>query len=188
MTRPAAMPGGRVDAKVGALLTSMQRGGRITADCGGGFRLAADGARASGEPAKRVSAGLVETCLAQDWLERSGDDLVLSQAGLAWLRRAAADGDPFRQQHQLRTAGEREIDGTRRPVLLNGAESPLGWLKNRKDRNWPVSDLRPSIRGRRALACRLLVRASEPARDVELVGARSRRAAAPVRAIECRAA
>jgi len=47
----------------------------------------------------------------------------------------ASDGDSFRQQHQLRTIAEREVDGVRRPVLVNDAESPLGWLKSRKDRN-----------------------------------------------------
>jgi hypothetical protein len=31
--------------------------------------------------------------------------------------------------------GNREIDGARRPVLVNEVESPLGWLKSRKDRN-----------------------------------------------------
>jgi len=45
------------------------------------------------------------------------------------------DGDSFRQQHQLRAIAEREVDGVRRPVLVNEAESPLGWLKSRKDRN-----------------------------------------------------
>jgi len=43
--------------------------------------------------------------------------------------------DAFRQQHQLRSIGEREINGARRPVVVNDAESPLGWLKSRKDRN-----------------------------------------------------
>lgn len=45
------------------------------------------------------------------------------------------DGDSFRQQHQRRAIAEREVDGVRRPVLVNDAESPLGWLKSRKDRN-----------------------------------------------------
>jgi hypothetical protein len=57
------------------------------------------------------------------------------ESGRAWLRRSAAEGDAFRAQHQVRAGCEREIDGTRRPVLLNEAESPLGWLKSRKDRN-----------------------------------------------------
>jgi hypothetical protein len=43
--------------------------------------------------------------------------------------------DAFREQHQLRAVSEREIDGARRPVVVNDAESPLGWLKSRKDRN-----------------------------------------------------
>jgi len=43
--------------------------------------------------------------------------------------------DAFREQHQLRTIGQTEINGARRPVVVNEAESPLGWLKSRKDRN-----------------------------------------------------
>lgn len=43
--------------------------------------------------------------------------------------------EAFRAQHQIRRVGETDIDGARRPVLLNEAESPLGWLKSRKDRN-----------------------------------------------------
>jgi len=43
--------------------------------------------------------------------------------------------DVFREHHQLRTIGQTEIDGARRPLVVNDAESPLGWLKSRKDRN-----------------------------------------------------
>ena len=43
--------------------------------------------------------------------------------------------DAFREQHQLRAISEREVDGARRPVVVNDAESPLGWLKSRKDRS-----------------------------------------------------
>ena len=50
-------------------------------------------------------------------------------------KREAPDPDRFREQHQLRSINETEIDGARRPVLVNEAESPLGWLKSRKDRN-----------------------------------------------------
>ena len=78
---------------------------------------------------------MVERCLAQDWLERRGGEILLSEAGRAWLRRAASTGDAFREQHQLRTTEDKQIDGTRRAVLVNEAESPLGWLKSRKDRN-----------------------------------------------------
>lgn len=78
---------------------------------------------------------LVEFCLRQDWLERRGGDLVLSQAGRARLRRSETGGDPFREQHQLRAVTLKEIDGIRRPMPVNEAESPLGWLKSRKSRS-----------------------------------------------------
>lgn len=48
---------------------------------------------------------------------------------------APEDAERFRQQHQRQSLGEREVNGTRRAVLLNETESPLGWLRNRKDRN-----------------------------------------------------
>lgn len=50
-------------------------------------------------------------------------------------RTETLDPDRFRQQHQLRSISEREVNGARRPVLVNDTESPLGWLKNRKDRH-----------------------------------------------------
>jgi hypothetical protein len=55
----------------------------------------------------RVPKRLVEFCLRQDWLEQSGGDLVLSQAGCARLRRSQTEGDPIRGQHQLRAQGGR---------------------------------------------------------------------------------
>lgn len=104
-------------------------------DGAGGFRLTEDTAGAPTAPATAIAAELVEACPAQDWLERHGERLRLSHVGRACLRRSLAEGDAFRAQHQVRVSSEREIDGTRRPVLLNEAESPLGWLKSRKGRN-----------------------------------------------------
>jgi len=48
-----------------------------------------------------------------------------------WLPSPDADNDVFRQQHQLRTTGKREINAACRSVLMNDGESPLGWLKSR---------------------------------------------------------
>jgi hypothetical protein len=93
----------------------------------------------------RVPKRLVEFCLRQDWLEQSGGDLVLSQAGRARLRRSQTEGDPIRGQHQLRAVTLKEIDGTRRPMLVNEAESPLGWLKSRKSRSGRPLIFRSSI-------------------------------------------
>jgi Domain of unknown function (DUF6456) len=82
----------------------------------------------------RVPNTLVELCLRQDWLQPVGGDLVLSSAGRARFHRAEADGDVFLAQHQLRSVRLAELEGLRRPVLVNEAESPLGWLKSRKSR------------------------------------------------------
>ena len=57
------------------------------------------------------------------------------EARLLEDRRSDDEGDAFRGQHQLRTVSDREVDGARHRVLVNEAESPLGWLKSRKDRN-----------------------------------------------------
>lgn len=121
--------------EIRALLSRLAEGGELKPDGAGSFLLTESAAAAPTAPAKAIAAKLVEACLAQDWLERHGERLRLSHVGRAWLRRSAAEGDAFRAQHQVRAGGEREIDGTRRPVLLNEAESPLGWLKSRKDRN-----------------------------------------------------
>jgi hypothetical protein len=83
----------------------------------------------------RAPKDLVAFCLRQDWLEKSGDHLVLSETGWAMLRRGESDGDAFREQHQIRTVQVRGVDGTARPVLINDTESPLGWLKSRKGRD-----------------------------------------------------
>jgi hypothetical protein len=106
---------------------------------GGGFVLL-DGPTLQAEtdrcgPGLSVPGTVVQHCLKQDWLERRGQDLVVSEAGRAWLRRLEGSGDVFREQHQLRTTTDMEINGTRHQVLVNEAESPLGWLKSRKDRN-----------------------------------------------------
>jgi hypothetical protein len=50
-------------------------------------------------------------------------------------RDSKVDQDAFRQQHQRWQTQQREVDGVRRAVLVNEGESPLGWLKSRKDRN-----------------------------------------------------
>ena len=72
------------------------------------------------------------------------------------------------EQHQLRTIGEREVNGARRPVVVNETESPLGWLKSRKDRNGKPLITDHNKAGERA--CRLLVCPSQPASDLDLVG------------------
>jgi hypothetical protein len=121
-----------------ALLAALAEGASLTPDGAGAFILAwpEGDTRPAPAPREAASAELVAACLVQDWLEWERGRLVLSHAGRAFLRRrAAGTEDPFRAQHQLRAEGVREIAGGRRRVLLNDAESPLGWLKSRRDRN-----------------------------------------------------
>jgi hypothetical protein len=121
--------------EIHALLTRLAHGATLRRAGPRDFVLVEDGVISPAPPGKTVAPALVAACRLQDWLERDGDLIRLSHAGRAWLRRCAAEGDAFRAQHQLRGPAEREIDGTRRPVLVNEAESPLGWLRSRKDRN-----------------------------------------------------
>jgi uncharacterized protein DUF6456 len=116
------------------MLVRLSAGGFIGRDAEGGFRLVEDGAAPHGASIA-VARGMVETCLAEDWLERRGDRFVLSEAARSRLRRSGTDADAFRQQHQVRVVSDREINGVRRQVTVNEAESPLGWLRSRKGRN-----------------------------------------------------
>jgi Domain of unknown function (DUF6456) len=123
----------RQAAEIRRLLTRLASGAFIEPDGEGGFRLADDVPRGA---AVRVGRRLVEACLAGDWLAWQGRRLVLTDVGLSRLRRGQAEGeDAFRAQHQLRTTAQREVGGVRRPVTVNDGESPLGWLRSRKDRN-----------------------------------------------------
>lgn len=91
---------------------------------------------------KRVAAppDLLMALISADVLTRRDDDaLILTQAGRAWLRRALAESDAFRVQHQVRThETRRDADDPASPpvtVLVDLTESPLAWLARRKRRN-----------------------------------------------------
>jgi hypothetical protein len=132
MTRPRARTKPeqlKFGSEMRRLLARLAQGGSIGRDADGAFRLE------DGEKATPLSRRIVEACLGEDWLEWQDKRLVLSKAGRARLRRTAAESDVFRQQHHLRATSPREINGVRRQVTVNDAESPLGWLKSRKDRN-----------------------------------------------------
>jgi hypothetical protein len=133
MMRNARDPEGEGSAR--RLLTRLNADGCVLRNVNGCYRLLSQGAAPSMRQDVPVQGRLVTLCLQRDWLERKDQDLVLSAAGRAWLRRCEAGGDAFREQHQVRTTQLKEVEGTRRPVLLNETESPLGWLKSRKDRN-----------------------------------------------------
>lgn len=72
-----------------------------------------------------LSRGLIETSADVGWK--------ISGAGKSWLRRALSSEDAFRAQHteiELRIV---ENDSERSRVRVNVAESPLAWLRRRKD-------------------------------------------------------
>ncbi len=85
-------------------------------------------------PLLKVETEKVTALLSRDWVRQADDKVVLSPAGAAWLRRQQAGADAFRAQHQMQTTVQRKIAGVKRPVTINEGESPLGWLRRRKDR------------------------------------------------------
>ncbi len=82
-----------------------------------------------------LSGELADAFRRRGWLEEEGETLRLSDMGRAWLCRRTAETDPFLQQHQERVETTREVAGTHQPVVVNETESPLGWLRRRKDKN-----------------------------------------------------
>lgn len=87
----------------------------------------------SGEPMARFPEAVAEFALRHGWIEKHGQALRLSHAGGAWLRRQMADGDPYREQHQERR--ETIVSSRGQRVTVDDTESPLGWLRRRKDRS-----------------------------------------------------
>ena len=72
-----------------------------------------------------LSEGLVEKAAPAGWR--------VSQAGKAWLRRALSAGDAFQTQHRTLAQRKFEKDGKFQQLTVNLAESPLAWLRRRKD-------------------------------------------------------
>ena len=86
------------------------------------------------KPVARLKAELIGAFRDRDWLESAGDGrLSLSQAGLMWYRRSTSP-DPFQDQHRDRVRRNVESgSGGNHVVEINRAESPLAWLRARKD-------------------------------------------------------
>ncbi|MCF3638616.1 DUF6456 domain-containing protein [Rhizobium sp. TRM95111] len=86
-------------------------------------------------PATTVSAGLVDAALRLGLARRDGDRLMPSDETRRFLKRRLVSGEDFRAQHgALEERTIAEPDGTRRRVLADVAESPLGALSRLKDR------------------------------------------------------
>jgi hypothetical protein len=78
---------------------------------------------------------MVHAFCARGWLSKRGttpETYALADAGLFWLRRQNAEGQPFAEQHQiLATKLVKDDAGVIRKVTVDEGESPLGWLRHR---------------------------------------------------------
>ena len=84
-----------------------------------------------------VSSATVSQAASLGLIDTAAGVPAITAAGKAWLRRRLADGDPFQAQH--RDLHQRVLTTPKgRPkqsALVNEAESPLAWLRRRKDRD-----------------------------------------------------
>jgi hypothetical protein len=84
---------------------------------------------------RRISSDLVLALSRRQLIASDDGGFVLSETGRAFLRRKLARTDAFQQQHQQRAIETTEIEGVRKPALVDETESPLGWLRRRKDKS-----------------------------------------------------
>jgi hypothetical protein len=87
----------------------------------------------AGKRARRaVGAAVVSFMRARDWLREEGGVLVASEAGRAWLSRSQAGEVDFAAQHRvLNTRLIKDDRGRDCYVVVNAAESPIGFLRQR---------------------------------------------------------
>jgi len=103
-------------------------------NCGNTFILTQEWSSGS-KKARRIGREMVSALSRRQLIAPDDGGFVLSETGRAFLRRKLARTDEFRQQHQQRAVETAEIEGVRKPALVDEAESPLGWLRRRKDKS-----------------------------------------------------
>jgi Domain of unknown function (DUF6456) len=82
-----------------------------------------------------VASAIVAEFKKRGWLIAQGaqpESYALGDAGLGWWRRSIAAEDPFAAQHRVLAAVKMKTEDGERRVLVNEAESPLGWLRQHK--------------------------------------------------------
>lgn len=88
-----------------------------------------------------VPASVLEKFGAAELLEINADRAHLSLVGQSFAKRLRAQsesgavGESFAAQHQVRRNEVREVSGKKQTVTVNKAESPLWWLRARKDKS-----------------------------------------------------
>jgi len=89
----------------------------------------------------RFPAGLADTLLRHDlvtWQATGGRGqrrLVMSAPGAAWIARAGSGEAGFREQHGAMSEVVIAMEGGRERVRIDLDESPLDWLRRRRDRD-----------------------------------------------------
>lgn len=116
--------GRRIRARV---LAAMQVSGTRLVNAAGRYELTRSGA--SG-PLMIVEAAVVSDMLSSGLLARSNAGLVAASTAQAWLARHDRPEEPWRAQHMSISAA---ADESGRPVLVVDDESPIAWLRKRRD-------------------------------------------------------
>ncbi len=98
------------------------------------YRVSLRGAGRERSCSRSVAASLVDALASRGLIEPCAEGYRLSDAGKSWLLRFLAGEGGFVAQHQHRGERTIELDGARRPVIVNHTESPLAWLMSRKDK------------------------------------------------------
>jgi hypothetical protein len=82
-----------------------------------------------------ISAEEVRRWLSEDLIAPSGNNFRISASGISWLKRRMSSPQDFQAQHQQRTPKIIDIEGVKRPAIVNDTLTPLAWLASRKDKN-----------------------------------------------------
>lgn len=108
----------------------LAKGGRLRFQTGGHARLGA----------MNVPASLIGRLSAADLLDMTQEEAGLSRVGAAFAARLKSKHGPgkeevFANQHREMVTEEREVGVETQKVQVNKAESPLWWLRSRKDKS-----------------------------------------------------
>jgi len=121
------------------VIARLAKGGRIVFQDGGHGKIG---------PVK-VPASLIESLIASDVLDITIDEARLSDVGVAFAARMKAqqcgpqEEDRFAGQHRDMATETIEVDSAKQSVRVNRSESPLWWLRARRDKTGKalISDL-----------------------------------------------
>lgn len=123
----------RLAAEMAVAVKKLTQGGSFleSGETADNYRLQVHGKAAAGAS---VSAAAVAEALSRGLVARRDGRVVLTDAGARWVKRMLADAEPFRAQHLILVEASGGAAKAKSSPLLNEAESPLAWLRYRKDK------------------------------------------------------